>query len=219
MPRVRLVCVVGVACVAAAPACGGANRGGGDPRSAIVGGPACGVDACGGDLVGAWRLTEMCIDGSVLMADLAGRLMGTCPAARVGSISYFPSGGMVFNADFTYSIDVQVSGSLAVNIPASCFPAGTTCLDFSAELQESLARNASVQSASCAGAGICACTIVETPSQASETGSYTLTGAALVTTAAGTGDVVTTDYCVSGATLTVFEPPGEALTAFVAQRQ
>src|ERR1044071_5852913 len=83
-------------------ACGDSGGGGNN----IVGGPACTVAACGGDITGTWTPTETCADKSVFMQAFVGGLMGQCPGANVGSVSFPTSGSMAFNPDMTYTISL-----------------------------------------------------------------------------------------------------------------
>src|SRR5439155_26743599 len=100
--------------------------GGSDGNNNIVGGPACTVAACGGDIVGTWHMNAVCADKSVFMDAFAGGLMGACPAASVASVNFTPSGDLVFNADLTYTTNHGISGSVVFSLPTSCFQ-GATC--------------------------------------------------------------------------------------------
>ena len=194
---------------------------GDDGNDNIVGGPACTVAACGGNIVGNWNMTEICADKSVFMEAFLGGLMGQCPGANVGAVTFTPSGSLAFNADSTYSVNFTISGTVVMNIPSSCLQ-GATCADLGAALAGEFAGDPTVQSASCSGSGTCACPIVLTPDQTSEAGTYTVSGSTLLTTPTG-GTAESLEYCVKGTTATFPAPPmtrmDSGLVAFVATKQ
>src|SRR5262245_61408062 len=104
------------------PGCGGDSG-----SSTTIGGPACGVAPCGGDIVGTWNVTDICFSRSILMSTLVGELMDSCPTVSVGNVDANPTGNFMFNTDLTYNIDLTMTLSVVVNFPQSCFPAGATC--------------------------------------------------------------------------------------------
>jgi hypothetical protein len=201
------VCLVSLAC--------GSSSGGNN----VVGGPSCTVGACGGDIVGSWTATEVCVDKSVLMQAFVSGLMGRCSGANLGSVTYTPSGSLVFNADMTYATTLGITGSLVVNVPGSCFQNGATCAGLAAAFD----GDPTIQSATCSGSSACACTLVTAPTQMSESGTYTLSGSTLLTTPTGATAADSQDYCVKGTTATFPDTAMSRMTsglvALVAQKQ
>jgi hypothetical protein len=191
--------------------------GGGDGNNNIIGGPACGVGPCGGDLVGTWNAATVCIDRGVLMDDF---VIEGCPEASVGAVNYTPSGTFLFNADLSYSISLTATGTFAFNYPLSCI--GVTCPQFNAAIQAAFLNDPpeGIQSISCAGNDPCTCTFVTLPASSTETGTYSTSANTLVTTSTA-GGVDTLDYCVKGTTVTFRDPPTSTpseVVAFVAER-
>ena len=181
----------------------------------LVGSFSIAAVGCGGsdgnnNIVGTWNMTEVCADKSVFMEAFVGGLMGECPAANVGAVTFTPSGSMVFNADNSYSINLGISGSIVINIPTSCIQ-GATCADLGAALAASFADDPTVQSASCSGSSTCACTVVMVPDQSSEAGTYSVSGSTLLTTPTGATVADSMEYCVKGKTVTFPAPPMTAM--------
>lgn len=194
--------------------------GGGGGGNNVIGGPACGVGACGGIVVGTWNVSDLCLDKAALMTEFVKGMMGSCPQASLGDVGFAPTGVLKFNVDLTYSIDFTETPSLAVNIPSSCLAPGTTCAAVDAQEKASARSDPSIQSIACAGSGTCVCTVVEVPIHNTESGTYAISGSSLTTTpSAGTAD--TSSYCVKAATLTVMNSnsPATGLTAIVATKQ
>ena len=194
-----------------------AGCGGDSGSSNTIGGPSCGVGPCGGDVVGTWNVTDICLSRSILMSTFAGELMGSCPGASVGNSDAGPSGLFVFNTDSTYSLDFTMTLSLGMNFPLSCFPAGTTCADLDAAFKQQAAGDPSITSTACAGSGTCACTIVEAPRQITESGTYSVSGSSLLTTPTG-GAADTQGYCVKDKNMTFSDTtpdPQNPVTAIV----
>src|SRR3954469_1182362 len=88
--------------VALFPVACGSSSGGNN----IIGGPACTVAACGGDITGTWNVSDFCLSKSILMMTLTQQLMGSCPGATIGDSNVPASGSFVFNTDMSYSVDL-----------------------------------------------------------------------------------------------------------------
>lgn len=166
-------------------------------------GASCGrVAPCGGDLVGAWEAETSCVNEAPFVRALTEQLglacpAGAAPALRPSTIERRISAS--FAAGGTYTGTSEISGALAVDIPASCLAAGGTCVDLDAAFRGMVDADRGVVSASCGGTTTCSCTITESASS-SEAGTYTIAGNVVETTNAG-GVVTRSDYCVSGARL------------------
>lgn len=200
MKNLLLACVL--ISFSATAGCGGDSGG-----SNIAGGPACSVDPCGGDITGTWNATEMCVDKSVLMAAFVEGTMGACPQAKLTTVSYPLTGSFTFNTDSTYALSLTLSASIGVSIPSSCINVATC-----ADLTGNFTSDPDVQSATCTGTSTCTCTITQMPDSSSETGTYSVSGTNLLTTATGSATTDTIGYCVKGTTLT-FREPGTVSTA------
>jgi|tagenome__1003787_1003787.scaffolds.fasta_scaffold20471649_1 hypothetical protein len=167
-------------------ASGGSNGTGGG--SGTPGGSTCGkVLPCGGDLLGAWTLTESC-------ADLATQPAPTCPDQRIVSWTPTVSGNWTFNADMTYSRSTITSVVVVWNIPLSCIPAlAATCADFEAQAQATLAADETI---ACTGTSTCICTETRGARSQSDNGTYAVTGSDVTYTSAVSGTTGTGPYCV-----------------------
>jgi len=201
MKNLLLACVL-ISFSAVAAGCGGDSGG-----NNIVGGPACGVEPCGGDITGTWNATEMCVDKSVLMAAFVEGTMGACPGARLTTVNYPLSGTLTFNTDSTYAISLTLTASISISVPSSCIN-GASCAD----LTGNFTSDPNVQSATCTGTSTCTCTIMQMPDSTSESGTYSISGTNLLTTATGATTTDTIGYCAKGTTLT-FREPGMVSTA------
>jgi hypothetical protein len=197
--------VLGVVAAGAAGGCGG------DGANA-----ACGVEPCGGDLVGAWDLSAVCADTESLRqmfrdAFLEGS-MGACPQVSSGPVSLGISGPLSYTDDLNYAVNMTVTldGSLA--IPTSCL-AGDSCADLSAALADNPLFTG------CTGTTTCTCKmhLVQTDV---ESGTYTLSGTA-ASMVASDGSTSALSYCVKGDTMTMRDAdpdPESWLDALVAER-
>jgi hypothetical protein len=187
----------------------------------VIGGAGCGVGPCGGDIVGTWNATGLCVDKSVLMSAFVSGLMDGCSGASLAdTTSFTPSGTLTFNSDLSYDIALTLNGSVAINVPPSCFQ-GATCAQFGAALQDAVANDPSIQSVACTGN--CVCTFVEAPMQDAERGTYLVSGSSLLTTPASQTAPDTTAFCVKGTTSTFTQPAmarmETGVIAIVAQKQ
>jgi hypothetical protein len=173
------------------------------------GGTCANSPACGGNIVGTWKITSACASASPSMFDMS------CPgASESGNLT--ATGTYTFNADMSYSTSVLVSGTVTVGLPASCLSMGgvtVTCDELNA-LFASGAGGMAAGSAHCSSAGSnCNCTISMTNSPQNDSGTYTTTAAGLLSLMAGGGATSEQDdYCVSGGTaLTISPHPGSAM--------
>ncbi len=166
--------------------------------------------ACGGDIVGTWKLKGGC---------LAPEMVGDCTDAG-SNISYemtSANGSAVFNSDGTYTVNLPYSVTGTVHITPACLTVleATSC---TGDVQTGLrsAEDSHFESlwtsATCTGSASsgCTCTGSTTGAIASnESGTYTAAGTAFTTTKSGdtAGDPV--PYCVIGTTLWVETDGGE----------
>jgi hypothetical protein len=171
--------------------------------SSSSGGGTCGtVSACGGDIVGTWKVVDACAGLSS-----SSTTNGTCTGETVQVGSYTANGTITFNADMTYAVSVTQSFSETATLPASCLMMNgitVTCDELTAALNETTQADAGAGMTTCTAAGSsCNCTIALSGLSTTEMGTYTLSGDTFSTTssAAGTTSSSTTGYCVQGNTL------------------
>jgi hypothetical protein len=148
----------------------------------------CGrVAPCGGEVVGAWKLSSACSTAPPLPAKL-------CAAATVRHSSFDVSGTATFGADLSFSLDANASGTIEVSVPTSCLTFGdatATC----AQITPQAPAGVDVQ---CVESGDgCLCTFVILAHAVSESGTYSTSGSMLMDTPAG-GAVDQVGYCVAG---------------------
>jgi len=91
-------------------------------------------DACGGDIVGTWTASTVC------MIDPGGEELGhgegepgdgfadpSCPAQEVGMRISLGGSTFNFNADNTYNLSINFGMELAIWRPLACNPSGISC--------------------------------------------------------------------------------------------
>jgi hypothetical protein len=171
--------------------------------------------ACGGDVVGTWKITSSCVKytGSA-MTDF-------CPSATLGATSFNVTGSETFGADGTYTSAITVAGSVTVNVPASClkFNGLTLTCDQITQVFAAMPQ-AGIKSFKCVGTSDCACTVSPDDAVSNGAGTYTTTGAGLLSlmpTNGATSDM--TDYCVKGSTMTQSPRSGDITGTIVFTKQ
>lgn len=148
----------------------------------------CGVNACGGNLVGTWKYSNTC--SPTAFGDCAGETIDASGVHRVGTLT--------FNANGTYSTTVTDSGTFILDLATACL-SGLACTDVqSAFLGQS---PATVSSATCSATATgCHCLLGALGTQQTDTGTYSTSGTS-VTLSSSTGGVDTDAYCVTGSIL------------------
>jgi hypothetical protein len=180
--------------VVAAIGCGGSS--GGTPGGQV--GNCMSVAACGGNLVGTWKIVDSCSAGTLSPNP-------SCPGETTQVSSLSVSGTYVFNGDGTYSASLSETASETITIPTSCLSTSTipvTCDELSMGLTGPVSTSDDAGTGSTTGMcttanGSCNCGFRLSLSDAMGRGTY-----------ATSGDTVTLDksnaseiYCVSGSTL------------------
>jgi len=153
--------------------------------------------ACGGDIVGSWKITSSCLH-------LAGTLDldQTCTGVPVNADVQY-SGMASYTAAMTYSETFSVTGSETFVFPGACL-SGATCDQINQRAQSSPPDGITSLHCSAAGGGGCSCTATLASQSATDTGTYTLSGTGVTTTSTTTsGDVETDQYCVMGSQLQI----------------
>ncbi|HXK21032.1 MAG TPA: hypothetical protein VNG33_24645 [Polyangiaceae bacterium] len=157
--------------------------------------------ACGGDVTGSWKVSSSCLTVNVMQM-----MNSSCPGATASVSGFKIDGTVSYGADLTYTSMLTVSGNVIVTEPASCLTVQgitLTCAQLQQAVQANLA-DGGFSSGTCAEAsGGCSCTLVLIPDTTTESGTYTTSGAGVLTQTVAGGTPDTSDYCVSGSRLTV----------------
>ncbi len=173
---------------------GGAGAGGSAANGGTAGSATCGnVQACGGNLVGTWTLTGLCLSPAALTPDYQNLV---CSGLTVTSSNATVSGTLALNSDMSYSLSQNVKLVLTYSFPSSC-TGGLTCAAYGPQIQSTLSFTA--ESITCTGTTTCACTDTHT-NQAMDLGTYANSGTGLTLTSEYYG-VESGSYCVQGSTL------------------
>jgi len=168
------------------------------------GGASCGApEACGGDVVGTWKVTSSCF----ATAPEAFAVMG-CPSAKVNVSDLSVTGTDTFKADKTEQATVSYGGSISMTYPSSCLaPYGSppdcdlVAAVFAADIAAST-DDTPFKSVTCkATGGGCVCTLPAAPNLTTETATYSTSGGVLTETDSK-GEVTQSTYCVSGEMMT-----------------
>lgn len=78
------------------------------------------VPACGGEIVGTWRLDGVCYNA-------VSNVIPSCPSSSFDGVIDNASGQWVFSADGQYTRDYGYMGSLTLQVPQACVPSGQDC--------------------------------------------------------------------------------------------
>jgi hypothetical protein len=164
--------------------------------------------ACGGSIVGAWKITSSC-----LTIDLASMGTTACPEQTSEAKNLTATGNLTFGADLSYTSNATLAYDVVITQPKSCLMVQNitlTCDQLQQAVEAKLATTP-FRSVACvaAAAGGCACTLQGASQMISGAGTYTTTGAGLLTETP-TGEAPDdSDYCVKGSTLTL-SPHGDS---------
>lgn len=172
-----------------------ASCGGGDSST-------CGmVAACGGDIVGDWRITSSCLKATGTFND------PQCPSATVNA-SLQVTGTVSYTAALTYNLAFLLSGTETVGFPASCLTSSGVTVTCN-QLNQVFAANPPDPSfmlhCTAAGGGGCNCSTPLNAFPSNEIGTYVTSGATLTTTPVG-GTAESGGYCVKGTKLDLTPP-------------
>ena len=175
--------------------CGGSDGGGGTCAMA---------NACGGDIVGNWKVTSSCVKVSGNIGD------PDCPTATADA-TFQATGTASYTAALTYSLALTLTGTETVHLPATCLIQGGVTFTCD-QLNQIFAANPpdpTITSIHCAsaGGGGCSCTAQLQPMDDNESGTYTTAAGILTTTQSG-NPPDSGGYCVKGTELDLTLPPG-----------
>lgn len=149
---------------------------------------ACGtVAACGGELLGTWRVTKSCLTET---EDLS----KACPGASA-TVDFAFGGTVTYNADLTYTANVLGGGTTHYHYPSACLPGGASCDGWGQTLML-VGMYTSVTCTTDSG-GACNCDALTASSAHDATGTYATSGTGTLTTV-HEGAVSGDSYCVSG---------------------
>jgi hypothetical protein len=154
------------------------------------------VSPCGGDPTGTWRYTATC--SKIAMAITA----SVCPAAEVVPGGLVASGTTTFNADQTYAFSFMQTGTVKVNVPATCLMQGgltLTCGEAAQFIQLSLGADSPFTSVTCTGNSSCSCAF-GVSTTADESGTWSVNGTSLTLNAA-VGGSQSDAFCIEGGEL------------------
>jgi hypothetical protein len=186
-----------LAALALAFAAAGCGPGGGKSDAGSDGsGGTCGVDPCGGDVIGNWTATSACEDQATLNAEFLAHAKGSCPTASLGVVSLVPTGILTLAADMTFTGNLVTNGTIDVNYPAACVM-NSTCAVLQQTLQ-SLVGTGGIKSITCAGTDSCVCTTVLAIDIINATGTFATSGTTMTFAGASGGDG---PFCVQGPNL------------------
>jgi hypothetical protein len=173
-------------------------------------GGSCGAAPCGGDLVGAWNFSDICLDEAALSADF----QAFCAGASISALNISYTGSIEFTAG-NYTVDATSSQSFTVSFAVACLNGGT-CADYAAALEATADPGTT---ASCSGTTTCTCMVDTGPQPAAESGGYTVSGNTVTTTPSDGSAADTLSYCVKGDTVNFMEIEGDqTVVELVAQR-
>jgi hypothetical protein len=190
---------------------GGGGRGGSGPTGgaggqaggAGTGGACVPVAACGGDVVGTWRVVSSCLTAT---KDLS----SVCAGASA-DVAYAITGSVTYDADGTYTPSLAATTTVHEHYPAGCAPFGLTCDQLG---RVAMDAGPPVMSAGCTtdATGACTCASVVAATVDNTPGTYTASGTTLASVQGSTTS--TSMYCVQAGLLHETPAPGDGgLTA------
>jgi hypothetical protein len=190
-------CVVWLAALAL-PACGGSSSS-----------ASCGSQtACGGNVVGTWKVESSCSSTSSSYRPFAIPSSGEKPnfcSSTLSASGLTVSGTLTFGSDSTYSFTLVEGGSIRYTVPSWC-PTGL------AELAQAGANGASCSALgadvgmSCqASGGNCLCDLKLVTQTDNESGTYSVAGTNLTLMPTTGGAATTNGFCATSSELHVSE--------------
>lgn len=188
LSSIGFIVVGSVALAATLASCGGSHG-------------SCGVQPCGGDVVGNWQATGACANRALLNQDFLASIMGYCEGATLGAVTIKPAGAMSFTADLNYTATLTMDATAAVKVPSSCL-GGQSCATLTVVLQAALVGQMGIQSANCTGGESCTCTFQVNSDFENSSGTYATGGTTLnLYATAGTATTGGSEYCVKDTSL------------------
>jgi len=156
--------------------------------------PACtGFNACGGSIVGTWKLPGKVLCGS---AGSGTQLPSSC-TARNNLAELLQSGTLAFSDSGTWVSSMTFDGTETLTYPASCLSGGATCASRGSNSADAGMVGSCAENTS----GACVCTYTLDNMTMVGQGTYTTSGGRLSVVGS---DPSSMDYCVQGNTLTMY---------------
>jgi hypothetical protein len=170
------------------------------------GGTCANAPACGGNIVGTWKITSSCVTIAIGSMDLMG-----CPGETASLSGAAITGTVTYRADMTYTSADTITGTVIDDVPAACLASQGTTLSCAQLTQLLQSSGMAGQCANAAGGG-CRCTLPLDTTNPPTNGTYATTAAGVLTeTDQGSTTADMSDYCVSGTTLTESPRPGSGM--------
>jgi hypothetical protein len=175
----------------------------------------CSFAACGGDIVGDWTITSVCVDDKK-DAGTSNPFGPACPQASL-DVALDASGTAVFRSDGTYATSLSGTPMITLTVPSSCLVGGSLPVPDCAALAKALDKDGGATT--CTGDKTTGCTCTGKAGKFSgdhSMGTYSVSGNMLTTTKdidSGTHTGDPAPYCVSGNMLKVRGGDGSIIIA------
>jgi hypothetical protein len=175
----------------------------------------CGFTACGGDVVGTWKVTNVC-------AEIAGSVIDLCPTA-VAMLDLTLTGTATFKSDGTRSTDFSNKSTITYTLDAKCLDTITKGMPPKAcdVLSKPADPTMDQGPTTCTGDPTVGCTCVEDDPQKTEmkTGTYVIDGNMMTSTDDADGKTTTAEFCVKGTGARFKQAEGLAVLTWIATKQ
>lgn len=157
--------------------------------------------ACGGNLLGEWRLSNVCLSDALKM-DLEASA-NVCNEGSAALTQTKATGTVTFDADsVVYQADLSLD--FTAEFPLSCASSAANCAD----VQQRYAMRDGLTDAACKEVGSsCSCSYRLAHELVKQNG-YRVSGFTLSETDASDGSMTEDEYCVTGTTLRIKSPDG-----------
>jgi hypothetical protein len=158
--------------------------------------------ACGGDLLGTWKVGSACLSDATRKA--FGEQLKLCAAGMADVTAVKADGTATFEASGASKYVVAIQLSVSSSFPSSCLAAGEDC----AAVQKAFAAKDGVTNAACSKTATgCSCSYMQKIDDKSED-SFVKSGTTFTETDPSDGSMTTTSYCVQGNTLHTSDDDG-----------
>ena len=183
----------------------GTGGSGGQTAGTGGGGASCpSVAACGGNIVGTWKVTQSCVSAT---EDFSSAGAGCSGATAVLDITY--GGSLTYKSDLTFDYSaVTATEMVHEHFPSGCSPFGLTCQQLAQTATDGGPPRCSIDAL-----GGCDCDSVMMLTSSYPTGTYAVSGSTLTTASTTAMMPSTSSYCVQGSILYLI--PGQAADAAI----
>jgi hypothetical protein len=186
-----------VAAAASSVSCGGGG-----------GGTCAMVAACGGDVVGNWRITSSCLKATGTFDIPDNPDSPSCTGAPVNA-SLQATGNISYTAALTYSSTIVISGTESIGFSGACltFNGVTVTCDQLNQAFATMPPDPAFSAIHCTAAGGgCNCVVALSGMMTNESGTYTTSGGTITLTPSGGPPEAGAGYCVKGNQLDLTPP-------------